>query len=110
MFAGDSIYATNKMRKYYSSRPTPVYTSFLPKGRKAKDEVQRSKMRSMLARERSTRLEGSFGTEKEHYNLRKIKARTPHTEIVWILFGIHTANIARLAARVKKATTQEKVA
>ena len=109
-FAGDAIYATNKTRKYCSTRPSPIYTSFVPKGRKAKDEPERSRMRSLLSKERSTRLEGSFGTEKEHYNLRKIKARTPGTEILWILFGVHTANVARLAAREQRKESEKKVA
>lgn len=61
-FAADAIYA-NKTCKYCSSRPSPIYTSFIRKGRKAK--------------ERSTRLEGSFGTEKEHYNLRKNQSTKP---------------------------------
>jgi len=29
-----------------------------------------------LARERATAMEGSFGTQKEHYYLRRVKART----------------------------------
>jgi hypothetical protein len=98
-FAADAIYGTNKTRTYCSSSPSPIYTGFVRKGRKACDEAQRSKLRSLLSKERSTRLEGSFGTEKEHYNLRKIKARTEETEILWIVFGIHTANAVRLAAR-----------
>ena len=102
-FAADAIYATNKTRKYCSSRAKPVYTSFVPKGKKSKDEKQRKIMRSLLSKERATRLEGSFGTEKEHYNLRKIKARTKQTEILWILFGIHTANAFRLAQRESNA-------
>lgn len=109
-FAGDAIYATNKTRKYCSTRPSPVYTSFVPKGRKAKDQAQRSKLRALLCKERSTRLEGSFGTEKEHYNLRKIKARTPETEILWILFGVHTANVARLAAGEQRKYISKKTA
>lgn len=104
-FAGDAIYATNKTRKYCSSNPSPIYTSFVRKGRQAHDEDQRSKLRSLLSKERSTRLEGSFGTEKEHYNLRKVKARTAPTEILWILFGIHTAN----AVRLSKSQQQEGV-
>ncbi|WP_418892741.1 hypothetical protein [Limibacterium fermenti] len=68
------------------------------KGRHARDEAERSKLCSLLSKEWSTRLEGS-GTEKEHYNLRKVKARTAQTEILWILFGIHTANAVRLARR-----------
>lgn len=107
-FAGDSIYATNKTRKYCSSRKNPIYTSFTRKGRAAKDEEQRSLIRSALSKERATRLEGSFGTEKEHYNLRKIKARTKETEILWILFGIHTANAVRLT-RKEQPKTEEKI-
>ncbi len=98
-FTADAIYATNKTRKYCSSSPSPIYTGFVRKGRKARDEDQRSKLRSLLSKERSTRLEGSFGTEKEHYNLRKVKARTQETEILWILFEVHTANAVRLASR-----------
>jgi len=40
-------------------------------------------------------MEGSFGTEKQHYSLDKIKARTELTEILWIFFGVHTANAVR---------------
>lgn len=108
-FAADAIYATNKTRKYCSPSPSPIYTGFVRKGRKARDEDQRSKLRSLLSKERSTRLEGSFGTEKEHYNLRKVKARTEETEILWILFGIHTANAVRLAGRHQQ-NKQEKAA
>lgn len=108
-FAADAIYATNKTRKYCSSLPSPIYTGFVRKGRKARDEDQRSKLRSLLSRERSTRLEGSFGTEKEHYNLRKVKARTEETEILWIMFGVHTANAVRLAGR-QQQNKQEKAA
>jgi hypothetical protein len=39
-------------------------------------------MRSLLAKERSTRLAGSFGNEKHHYLLTKIKAGTQSTELV----------------------------
>lgn len=101
-FAADAIYGTNKTRKYCSCSSSPIYTGFVRKGRKARDEDQRNKLRSLLSRERSTRLEGSFGTEKEHYNLRKVKAGTQETEILWILFGVHTANAVRLAARQQR--------
>jgi hypothetical protein len=33
-------------------------------------------MRSLIAKERSMVLEGSFGNDKNHYGLEKIKART----------------------------------
>ena len=38
-------------------------------------------------------MEGSFGTQKGHYGLKRIKARTRLTEILYIFFGIHMANV-----------------
>ena len=49
-------------------------------------------------------MEGSFGTQKEHYDLKKVKARTKKTEILYIFFGIHTANVVQLADRIEKRT------
>jgi len=45
-------------------------------------------------------MKGSFGTEKEHYGLQKIKAMTEKNEILWIFFGVHTANAVRIAKRL----------
>lgn len=45
-------------------------------------------------------MEGSFGTEKQRYSLDKIKARTELNEILWIFFGVHTANAVRIAKRL----------
>ena len=59
-------------------------------------------MRSVLSKERATGLEGSFGTEKQHYSLQKVKARTEATEILWIFFGIHTANAVRMIDKMQK--------
>ena len=42
-------------------------------------------------------MHGSFGTEKEHYGLNRIKARTERNEIFSIFFGVHTANAVRIA-------------
>ena len=55
-----------------------------------------------LARVRATAMEGSFGTQKEHYDLRRVKARTKRTEILYIFFGIHTANVVQLADRIEQ--------
>lgn len=41
---------------------------------------------------RATTMEGPFGTQKEHYDLKRIKARAKQTEILYIFFGIHIAN------------------
>jgi hypothetical protein len=99
--AADRIYATNYNRKFCSKRN--ITTSFIRKGRASKDEVQAQQMRNLLNKERSTRLEGSFGTEKQHYSLDKVKARTKTTEILWIFFGIHTANAVRMIPKVERA-------
>ncbi len=45
-------------------------------------------------------MEGSFGTEKQHYSLDKIKARTEKNEILLIFFGVHTANVIRIVKRL----------
>ena len=59
-------------------------------------------VRQELARVRATAMEGSFGTQKEHYDLRRVKARTKLTEILYIFFGIHTANVVQLANRIEQ--------
>ena len=38
--------------------------------------------------------------QKEHYSLRRVKARKKETEILYIFFGIHTANAVQLAERL----------
>ena len=47
-------------------------------------------------------MKGSFSTQKEHYALRRVKARTKRTEILYIFFGIHTANVVQLADRIEQ--------
>lgn len=98
--AADSIYANNANRKFCTKYG--ISTSFVRKGRAAKDEQLRKVLRSELSRERATRLEGSFGTQKQHYSLSRIKARKRKTEILWIFFGIHTANAVLMIDKIKK--------
>ena len=81
-----------------------ISTSFVRKGRAAKDEPLRKVLRSELSKERATRLEGSFGTQKQHYSLSRIKARNRKTEILWIFFGIHTANAILM---IEKSETKQ---
>lgn len=104
LLAADTIYATNANRTFCSKRG--IVTGFVRKGRAGKDEEQLKTMRSVLSRERSTRLEGSFGTEKQHYGLQKVKARTQTTEILWIFFGIHTANAVRMADKIQRCEAE----
>lgn len=102
----DAIYATNKNRTFATKYS--IKTDFKRKGRAGKHEKQRQQMASMIQKERATRLEGSFGKEKQHYHLKKIKARTKQTETLWIFFGIHTANALEIGRR--KAVALQKAA
>ncbi|MBA7527516.1 hypothetical protein ES705_19692 [subsurface metagenome] len=96
--SADDIYATNANRKYCSSQL--ITHNFKRKGRAGKHEEHRKIIAYELRKERATRMEGSFGTEKEYYGLQKIKARTRENEILWIFFGVHTANAVRIAKRL----------
>lgn len=99
ILGADAIYATNKNRKFTTSKN--IQTDFVRKGKAGKNEAQRKVLAKEIKRERATRLEGSFGNEKEHYNLRKIKARTKATEMLWIFFGIHTPNALEIGRRIQ---------
>lgn len=93
---GDQGYSGNYNRTFCKNNG--IETSFTQKGRTGKNEVKNATKRE-LARVRATTMEGSFGTQKEHYGLRKIAARIKSTEIMLIFFGIHTANVVNLARR-----------
>ena len=98
---GDGIYSGNENRSFCSGRG--IETSFPQKGRKSEATAAVSIVKKELARVRATAMEGSFGTQKEHYGLRRINGRTKKTEILIIFFGIHTANAVRLAKRAAEA-------
>lgn len=93
---GDQGYSGNANRTFCKDHK--IETSFTQKGRAGTNEVKNATKRE-LARVRATVMEGSFGTQKEHYGLRKIAARIKSTEIILIFFGIHTANVVNLARR-----------
>lgn len=94
----DAIYATNANRRFASSQN--IKTDFKPKGPRRKDRKIQDQLKSLIQKERATRLEGSFGKDKEHYHLRKIKARTKANEILWIFFGIHTSNALEIGRKM----------
>ena len=97
---GDTSYAGNANRELCTSNG--IHTSFVQKGKQAKEKREKDFVREDLARVRATTMEGSFGTQKEHYSMRRIKARMKKTEILYIFFGIHTANAVLLADRLEK--------
>jgi len=95
----DAIYATNANCKFSSSNN--IRTDFVRKGRAGKHEHQRKKLAAMITKERATKLEGSFGKDKQHYYLHRIKARTKENEILWIFFGIHVSNALEIGRRMQ---------
>jgi len=101
----DAIYATNKNRVFATNQQ--IRTDFKPKGKPSKHRKQQIQLAKMITKERATRLEGSFGKEKEHYHLKKIKAKTAKTEVLWIFFGIHTANALEIGRRMQHQTLEQ---
>lgn len=80
-----------------------IQTSFVKRGRPFSEEKKgKDLVRQELARVRAIVMEGSFGTQKEPYDLRRVKARTKLTEILYIVFGIHTATVVQLADRIEQ--------
>ena len=67
-------------------------------------------MRKEHGKQRGTVLEGSFGNEKNHYLLDKIKARNQQTEVLWIFFGIMTANAVQMGKRMVRSKKSREVA
>ena len=98
---GDTGYAGTENRDY--CKANGIQTSFVKRGRPfGEKKKEKDLVRKELARVRATAMEGSFGTQKEHYDLRRVKARTKRTEILYIFFGIHTANVVLLADRIEQ--------
>ena len=98
---GDTGYAGTENRDY--CKANGIQTSFVKRGRPFGEKKKEKELaRNELARVRATAMEGSFGTQKEHYDLRRVKAMTKRTEILYIFFGIHTANVVQLADRIEQ--------
>lgn len=104
LLGADSIYATNSNRTYVSKHK--IGNDFKPKGRPGKHKEHKSQISKMITKERASRLEGSFGTDKEYFLLKKIKARTEETERLWIFIGIHTSNALKIGERMSQTTAK----
>jgi transposase, IS5 family len=102
----DGIYATNENRRYCTKMN--IATSFPAKGKEGKLAEQKRAMRSVLSNVRATVLEGSFGNEKNHYLLNKVKAKTQPTEIAWIFFGMLTANASIISKRMEETQKRKR--
>ena len=80
-------------------------TTFVPKGRKPKQPNKvRERIKSSLRTTRAAHMEGAIGNEKEHYGLRKVKARRPDTQQLWVCFGVWTASAMKISKRMALAS------
>jgi IS5 family transposase len=102
-WSADAIYATNKNRTYTTG--SKITTNFVAKGHPKNDAAEKQ-MKALLNKERSTRLEGSFGTEKNYYGLAKVKARKQSTEVLCIYFAVMTANAVRIGNKLQTTLRQ----
>ena len=101
LVGADRIYANNTNRRYVTK--LDIKTDFKRKGKPSRHKDHFDQLAIMITKERATRLEGSFGTDKEHFLLKRIQARKKETEILWIFFGIHTSNAIRIGQRMVKS-------
>lgn len=111
-FAGDKLYANKRNRAFCKKQG--IATCFAKQGNpnwKKKDtavQEAETKMRKTLGVARSTRLEGSFGSAKNHHDLAKIKARNAQSEVGWIYLALLSAN-ASIIAQKKFGLTKIKI-
>ena len=68
LLGADAIYATNANRRFVTKHG--IRTDFKPKGKPSKHCKQQKQLSKMITKERASRLEGSFGTDKEHFLLK----------------------------------------
>jgi transposase, IS5 family len=98
----DNIYATNANHTFATKNH--ICTSFKQKGRAPKNDEHKPLMRQTLGKIRATQMEGSFGNEKNHYALNKVRAKNPYTQLAWIWTALLTANaVAILKIKQQKS-------
>lgn len=93
----DGIYATNANRKYLAGKK--IFTCFPRKGHQIDTKAEKQ-LRSAIATQRATVMEGSFGVHKISYGLDKVKAKSMKNEFVWVFFGVMTANAVSISKRM----------
>ena len=93
----DRIYATNANRNYLTSKK--VFTCFPRKGLQIDTKAEKE-LRSILASQRATVMEGSFGVHKTGYGLDKIKAKGVKREMIWVFFGVMAANAVKISKQI----------
>ena len=107
----DQIYANNPNRTLLTDKK--ILTNFSRKGKESTllSEAEKKKLqkeKTQLGKQRATVLEGSFGNEKNHYGLKKIKARTAENEQIWMFFGMMTANAVKVSKLIAKSENERR--
>jgi transposase, IS5 family len=92
--AADRIYPTNENRKFITAQK--IQSNFDKKGPKSISDTEKE-IKGELSKGRNSYMEGAFGNHKNHYSLRKIKARSKPNERIWLFFGVMTANAVAIA-------------
>jgi IS5 family transposase len=93
----DGIYATNANRKYLTAKK--IFTCFQRKGYQIDTKAEKL-LRGAIASQRATVMEGSFGVHKISYGLNKVKAKSMQNEMIWVFFGVMTANAVKIGKRM----------
>lgn len=65
----DAIFATNENHRFVTKNG--IKTDFKPKGRLPEHYHEEQNLKSLITKESASRLEDSFGKEKEHYILER---------------------------------------
>ncbi len=98
----DRIYATNANRKYLTGKK--VFTCFPRKGHQIDTKAEKQ-LRSAIANQRATVMEGSFGIHKISYGLNKVKAKNKKNEMLWVFFAVMTANAVKISKQMALSPT-----
>ena len=105
----DAIYATNKNRSFAKSEG--ISTGFKRKGKLPSDETVKASIKNIqtvISIIRATHMEGSFGNEKSHYGLTKMRVKLPQTQKVMLFFGVLTANAMAMVNKEKRKKKSDK--
>ena len=92
----DLIYATNANRRFCTKKK--IFTCFPKKGPQPLTK-QDSRLSGLIANQRATVMEGSFGDHKTHYGTNRIKVKGEENERLFVFFAVMTANAVKISKR-----------
>jgi len=91
---GDNIYGNRDNRSYL--KELGIRDSFVPLGRRAKEEVTDRRRRKIKNRKRN-QIEGGIGHSKEHVMYRRIRYRIEEGAEIWVRMGFLGMNLMTAA-------------